>query len=410
MDMKVKAYSMLALSLVIGALLPVLLVVTKGVDLYEFFFFAYAIATVASLSVLAARGRLGKLIEMIKDKKKLAIMCLMGVLCFLPIGFGMAYAEQFVSASFANVIFRTSPLLMLLLLPPLLRERLSKYQIAALMLAFAGLYIGVIGGNPSGMQNSNTLIILFLVVMALAYALAVVLIKKYVFDLDIVIAVSSTTMFVVFLLAFLATGFTIHAMTLPQVLVLIYVGTVSTIFSFYMYFYALRVMKVTLVANIFFLSPFITFLFAYLILGEAIEPYYIAIALLTGVGIVIQSFDTVGGRYLERNKQGNIKHMAIFDVTGIFAGSGELGINTAIMNGGRVLAVKLNNEHSTHVSAMAMENTEGLYTDSDESIKEEAKFVKDVLGAGEGEFVVMKAGATEESEKFFEDLYSRIKS
>ncbi len=412
MDIKKKAYVFLVIALISGAIIPILLTVPKSANIYEFFFGVYALSVVTSVAFLAYRGRLGELSRTLKDPRKTGMMCLIGIVTYLPVGFGMAYAEKFVTASLAAVIFRTSPLLMLLLLPTLLREKLSKYQIAALCLAFIGLYVGISGGNLTGVfQNSNVGIVLFLILMAFGYALSVVLIKKYVFDLGIVIAVSSITMFALFALLMAVNGFPLYAMSAPQLAVLAYIGVFFNVFSFYIYFTSLRPIKATIVANVYFLSPFITFLFAALFLGEAIQPYYIAIALLAGAGIFIQRFDKVGGRYLASNREGNMRHMAVFDVTGVFANTGETGINAAIQGGGRVLAVKLGDEHAGHVRSMAgAEDSYGIYTDSHEAISAESKYVKDILGVQGGEFVVMKAGRLEECERFFEDLYGRIKA
>lgn len=412
MELKRKAYLLLVITLVSGALLPILLTVSRSTNIYEFFFGVYAVSAVTSLAFLAYRGKIGELRRVVSDPKKVAIICFTGLVSYLPIQFGIAYAEKFVTASLATAVFRTSPLLMLLLLPPLLRERLSKYQISALMLAFVGLFIGISGGNPAGiLQNSNLGIMLFLVVMALGYSLSIILIKKYVYDIGVVVTLSSITMFALFTVLMFINGFPMAAFTVTQLSVLIYVGAFFNVFSFYMYFASLRPIKATVVANVYFLSPFITFMLAYLFLGEAIQPYYIAIALLAGAGIFMQSFDNVGGRYLASSKESNIKHMAIFDVTGIFADTGEMGINSAIKNGSRILAVKLDNQYTSHVDSISLEpHVSGVYTDSHESISAESKYVKDVLGAKDGEFVVMKAGKLDECEKFFEDLYSRIKS
>ncbi len=411
MDMKGKAYAMLVITLVSGAMLPILLTVSTSANIYEFFFGVYAVSVVTSLAFLAYRGKLGELSKILKDRRKVAIICLTGLVSYLPVQFGIAFSEKFITASLATAIFRTSPLLMLLLLPPLLRERLSKYQIAALVMAFAGLYIGISGGNLTGiLQSSNAGIIIFLILMALGYALSIILIKKYVFDIGVVIAISSITMFALFAVLMAVNGFPLYAMTTPQLSVLAYIGAFFNVFSFYLYFTSLRPIKATVVANVYFFSPFITFLLAYLFLGEAIQPYYIAIALLAGAGILIQSFDKVGGRYLASNKEGNIRHMAIFDVTGIFSNTGEVGINATIKDGGRILAVKLDNQYAGHVNSFTKdEEIARVYTDAYEAIHDESKYVKDVLGAKDGEFVVMKAGRLEECERFFEGLYNKIK-
>ena len=200
MDMKKKAYALLLITLVSGALLPILLTAAKTTNIYDFFFGVYAVSSAVSLAFLAYRKKTGELADILKDYRKIAIVCFTGIVSYLPIEFGIAYAEKFISASLATAIFRMSPLLMLLLLPPMLRERLSRYQIVALVLAFAGIYIGISGGSLLGIfQNSNIGIMVFLVFMALGYALSMILIKKYVFDIGAVIALSSVTMLVLLL-------------------------------------------------------------------------------------------------------------------------------------------------------------------------------------------------------------------
>ncbi len=410
MDMKKKAYALLLITLVSGALLPILLTAAKTTNIYDFFFGVYAVSSAVSLAFLAYRKKTGELADILKDYRKIAIVCFTGIVSYLPIEFGIAYAEKFISASLATAIFRMSPLLMLLLLPPMLRERLSRYQIVALVLAFAGIYIGISGGSLLGIfQNSNIGIMVFLVFMALGYALSMILIKKYVFDIGAVIALSSVTMLVLFAVLALLYGMPFPQFNASHIISMLYIGAFFNVFSFFMYFIALRPVKATVVANIYFFSPFITFLFAAAFLGEAIQPYYIAIALLAGIGIIIQRFDRVGGRYIASSKNGDIRRMAIFDVTGIFAETGEVGIRAAIKDGGRVLAIKLGGEHAKNVAGAYSDNDSyGLYTDSHAAISEESKYVKDVLGVGDGEFVVMKAGRLDECEQFFEGLYKKI--
>ena len=365
MDIKTKSYALLLITLVSGSLLPVLLTVSRGANLYEFFFGVYAVASVTSTAFLVYRKKLGELTRTLRDLRKVAIISVIGIVSYFPIQFGIAFAERFVSAALATAVFRTSPLLMLLLLPPLLREKLSKYQIIALVLAFAGLYIGISGGNlVSVFGGADFAIVSFLIVMALGYALSVVLIKKYMFDIGIIIALSSVVMLAIFAVMMALNGFPHAQMSAEQLVVMTYIGAFFNVFSFYMYFASLRPLKATLVANVYFFSPFITFLVAAVFLGEAIQPYYIVIAILAGVGMIIQGFDRTGGRYLPRSKS-KVGHMKIFDVTGVFAGTGEVGIRSAIEDGGRVLAMRIEGRHSKHVDDMSLEQYyAGIYTDS----------------------------------------------
>lgn len=410
MELKTKAYALLVLTLFSGALIPVLLVFAKGVNLYEFFLMLYGVSVPVSIAFVLYRGRLGELVASVKNPRRLALLCFIGIVTYLPIEFGMAFAEKYVSASLATAVFRLSPLLMLLLLPTLLKERLSRYQIAALSFAFVGLFIGISAGNPLAIfQNSNVGIVIFLIAMAFMYALSVIMIKKYIIDIGVLVAVASATMFVIFLALFVLGGMQIQALNTAQIAVLMYIGIVFNVFSFFLYLTALRPIKATIVSNVYAFSPFITFVLAYIMLGENIQPYYIAIALLAGVGIALQGFDKYGGRYIAINKDSSINHMTIFDVTGIFADTGEVAINSAIRGGGRVLAVKLGAEHAKNLDSIINANEYGgVYTDTHKSVRNESKFVKSVLGARDDDVVVMKSGRLEECERFFANLHSKL--
>jgi len=184
---------------------------------------------------------------------------------------------------------------------------------------------------------------------------------------------------------------------------------VNNIAGFYMYFSSLRMLKTTFVTNLYFLSPFVTFAFAFLLLGETIQPYYIMIAGLVAIGIIIQKFDKVGGTY-RRSKKKKTEDMLIHDVTGIFAETEQTMISEAIENGGRVLAVKLNSKYQQLVNELAGENFfTNVFTDKDDTILSESRFLRETLGASQDEIVVVKAGDADEDENFFDVLSKKAK-
>ncbi len=410
MELKQKAYLMLTLSMFWSALLPVIITLGKGGGINEFYMIVYASAVPASFLAVVMRGKVGELRSTLREWKTVAMMGIIGIVTFFPIEYGITMAEQYVTASLASVIIRLSPLLMLVLLPTVLRERLTKHQIVALGLGFVGLYIGVSGGSLFGVfQNANANVVMFLVVMAFVYAFSIVLMKKYMYDISIVLFISGVVMFLLVSAIGLSEGAVHYGLDPMQIAMAVFVGVFFNVANFSIYFWALRPLKATVTTNIMAFSPFITFAFADLLLGDPIKIYYIAIAALAFIGIAIQSLDRAGGKYIQRNAR-NDAHISMFDVTGVFANTGETGINTAIRNGGRILAVKLNNEHATHLDAMMQERSaNAVYTDSHEAIREESEFVRGVVGAGDGEFVVMKAGKPDECEEFFDDLSGRIK-
>ena len=410
MKIAIKAYVYLVVSLLTGAFLPIVLTLAKGSNIFEFFMLTYLISIPFALILVRFTHSGEKLKRYLTNAKSLAVIAAIGLLTYIPIQFAILYSEQFVSVSLATAVFRTSPLLMLIFLPYVLKERLSKSQILALGLAFLGLYIALTQGTfylPVG--QSDFLIIIFLTLAALAYALGSILPKKYVFNMASSILLFNVFMFLLFAFLFVASGLQTTPVSLSLALVIIYLSIVNNIAGFYMYFTSLRMLKTTLVTNLFFLSPFITFASAFLLLGETIPPYYIAVAALVAIGIILQKFDKVGGTYLRRDRKAK-EELLIHDVTGIFAETANNEISQTIENGGRVLAVKIKSAHKQLVNELAGENlSTNVFADGDEAIRGELSFLRETVGAKEDEMIVVKAGGAGEDENFFDGLFKRIK-
>ena len=300
MSIKSLANTYLLFALVLGALFPVMLKLASGMSIYEYLFLTYLVSVPASLLFVLVSGKREKLASYIRNKKAFALIAFIGLLNYALLNFGMMYAEHFVSASLATVIYRTYPILMFVFLPFVLKERVTKYQGMALSLAFVGLCVAVsmsgVAGGLSG--NINLPIIALILVIAISVALATVLIKKYAYDMESSMFIFSLANFVLFTLLFILNKPQFGGLTATSLIAILYMGVVCNVFVGFMYYGALRMLKTTFVTNIYFLSPFITILFAHLILGEAIMPYYLVVAGLVAVGILIQKLDKKGGSYL----------------------------------------------------------------------------------------------------------------
>ena len=323
----------LILALVLGAVLPVMFrVASQNINIYEYLMLTYAVALPVSFAYLVARKKTNRLIASIKNLKELAFIALLGLLNYGMLEYGLTYAEKFISVSLATVIYRSFPLLMLIFLPIMLRERISKYQIAALMLGFAGLYIALTGGSFSVFSNANIAIMALVVLIALASAFVTVAIKKYSFDMEIGIFIFNLATFAFFTALFFAAGAPFQPVNTSALSAILYVGIVYNVFVGLMYYGAIRMIKTTFVTNIYFLSPFLTFVFSWLILGEQIYLYYIAIAVLVSAGLLIQKFDTKGGTYAAR-KSGETAGRTFHDVTSAFVNTEAPLIYNAIKSG-----------------------------------------------------------------------------
>ncbi|MDE1870172.1 MAG: DMT family transporter [Candidatus Micrarchaeota archaeon] len=406
MKIKTKAQIYLVISLLTGSLMPIMLAFGKSVNIFEFFMLAYLFSIPFAYLLVRQTNRVAELREYLNDKKRLALVVLIGFLSYIPIGFSVLYSEHFITASLATAIFRTSPLLMLIFLPTILKERLSRNQIIALLLAFVGLYIAITGGNLWIFSNPNLGIILFMALSALGYALSSVLGKKYVFNMESGILIFNTSLFLLFAGLFVLTGASFSAISIGELLAILFISIANNIVGFYTFFSAFRVLKTTLVTNVYFLAPFMSFIFADLFLGEPIQPYYLAIAGLVVAGLLIQRVDKLGGTYHQSSKQATI-----FDVTSAFVNSEEARISHIIKNGGKVLAVKVDARHRASVDSKVSAHAAkaNLFTDLHDAIKtEERAFINEIMGVEATEMFLLSAGDPSQSEESLNQIVSEL--
>lgn len=413
MRIKHVANTYLVLALVLGALVPVMLkIAVQSINIYEYLMLTFLVSLPVSFSFLVLRGKAGRLLDSMRNAKEFAFIAFLGLLNYGMLEYGLAYAEKFISPSLATVVYRVFPLLMLIFLPIMLKERVSKLQVIALLLGFAGLYIAITGGNITALGGANSMIIGFVTLIALSSAFVSVAIKKYSFDMEIAIFVFNIATSIFFTALFFAVKAPIQPLNANALMAILYVGAVYNVFVGLMYYGALRMIKTTLVTNVYFLSPFITFLFSWAILGERIYIYYIAIAILVSVGLIIQKFDKKGGTYLSKNSP---KHSTIHDVTSAFVNTNAPSIYNIIKSGGRILAIKMDMESKKTASAVKRRmNSEMddilIYFNSEKKLinREQDLFIREVMGVKDNELVLMSAGDPNTGEKALSTIASQI--
>ena len=320
----------------------------------------------------------------------------------------MVYAEHFISATFATVIYRMQPLLMLMFIPFLLRERITKTQVAALLLGFVGIYIALSGGNLFAFSGANTSIVLVLLAVTIIGAMASVFLKRYMTNMESTMFMFNSVSLVFATALFLYSGARLPTFNLNSIMALLYMGIPTSVFVTYFYFRAFRTLKTTFVTNFYLLSPFITAIFAAVFLNETIQSYYLAIAVLVAAGIIIQRFDKKGGTYLAK-KSGKLRDFAIFDVSGAFANTGDVVISSALRSGDRVMAVKLPTRHRKTVEKRVSESGyKNVFTNEHTSISNEVGFIKDIMRASPKDMILIKVGSFDEGEAFFGDMSDLI--
>ncbi len=390
------ALAYLAFALLLGSLMPIMLKVFSGTSLYECLFLSSAVALPVSFLLIAAKGKAGRLASSLANPKELAFMALLGILNYGILELGLTYAERFLSASLATVLYRTFPLLVMPLAVLILRERATKYQLVALLLGFIGVYIAATGGTLVSLAGANLPIMAIVVAIALSSALCAVLIKKYSFDMDIAIFIFNASVFLLFGAAFALSGARFVPLGTYAVAAILYVGAVYNVLVGVMYYGALRKMKTSIFTNAYFLSPFLTFVFSWLLLGERIRAYYLAIAMLVSVGILIQMFDRRGSAYV--SKSGNT---SFHDVTSAFVNTDSQKIYDIIKSGGRVLAVPVEEYRcESLISSAGGSCSTFIYSSADRehTTKDQEEFIREITGMDKGSAALMSAGPPDAGE------------
>lgn len=404
-----KGYIFLVASLLAGAMLPVALKFATNVNMVGFLALSYLIAIPFASLLVVMTKRQERFKSYVRDRKKLALIVLIGLLFYVPSGFILLYAEHFISASFATAVYRTWPLLMLPMVPYFLKERLSRYQALALVLGLLGIYIALTNGTFMFSGGNQYLQVVALVAVgAFSYGLASLLIKKYLVEIESAVLIFNIALFLLFGSIFIATGAQL-TLGFYDVIALVYLAVCVNVIGFYGYFYALRALKTTFATNAYLLSPFLTFLFAYLLLGESIQLIYITIALLVTVGLVIQKLDSIGGSYAKNASSDS--DLFIFDLTPAFVKEESIEIVRAIENGGKVLGIKLDRIHEAKVRRIAAtHHSPRVYVGLGSFKREVSDFISETMEKAEDEVVVVCAGAAEESEELLNYINGEVNS
>lgn len=407
MRLKKLANLYLVLGVTIAALWPVMLGFAVEMNPAEFVFLSYMVAIPPSLVFVATSGNLSSFKDLFRKKKSLLMLLAVGIFNYGYADFGMIYSQRFISSALASVVFWSYPLLMLPMLPLILRERVTKKQVTALSIAFVGLIIVLAGGTQvysSSTFAATVLGISIVLSCSIATAVSLAVIKKYVVDTRSAILFFNLTSAIVFGLVFAVQGVGFSTLNAREITAILYVGVVYNVLFAFMYYLSLKMLKTTLVTNSYLIVPFISFIFALLLLGEKILLSYVILACFVTAGLLIQRFDKKGGSYIAERRVA-LKNLPIFEVTGVFANTNDKGIADAIRKGGSVLAAKLNRNNSNAIQEVVEKKKwQNVFTDESVAISKEIDFLKDILNAGKADFVLVKVGNTEENEVFFSQV------
>ena len=189
-------------------------------------------------------------------------------------------AYDLLPAQQAQTINYTWGIVLPLLAVPILKQKLNKNDVLGLVIAYIGVVVISSGGDFSGFSQTSLKGIFFALSSTLIWALYWVLNTKN--NKDPVCGLLLNFSFgLFFIVAYYVLFAEVNPISTKGYLAGIYVGIFEMSLTFYLWLMALRLSDSTAkISTLIFLSPFLSLVFIYFIVGEAIK-------LATIVGLVI---------------------------------------------------------------------------------------------------------------------------
>jgi len=260
-------------------------------DNYQVLFYVMLSSLIAVFILSALMGKI-KIIKKYK-RKDYVIFFLLGVAGTFMYSFLFYLGLNYSSAQEAFVVNYTWPIWVIILAAIFLKEKITFKKIIAIILSFVGVLVIVSQGNLS-INHQNLFGNMIMLLGAFFYGLFSVLGKKYKYE-------TTTSMTFYFLagtiLSFIAM-LIFSEFTLPtsiEFLGFIWLGGVATGVAYLFWFLALKHGDTGIMANLVFLTPFVSLVFIAIFLKEKILPSSLIGLVLIISGVLIQS--------IYRNKQ-----------------------------------------------------------------------------------------------------------
>lgn len=279
----------LSATLLWGSSAAVIKLLLKNLNSIQILLYVSGIATINLLLI----ALLQKKIPIIKNYTKkdyfrFAYMGFIGVFIYYLF---LYLALSYLKAQEAFIINYLWPMMIVIFAVPILKEKLTTKKIVAVILSFIGVIIIATKGNLNLLQFAKPLGVILAIIAAMSYGLFSVLGKKQNYDKTTSMLFYYLFTFIYTLIAVILFGF-IPQITLIQLAGLLWMGIFTSGGAFLLWFLALKYGDTAKIANIAFLTPFLSLVYIYFLLHETILVSSIVGLLFIFMGIFIQSYKT----------------------------------------------------------------------------------------------------------------------
>ena len=217
-------------------------------------------ALIIGLYLLITKQR----IQIKEVKKDLALIAISGML----MGFNWIFlfeAYKYTTVSVSTLAYYFAPIIVMIVCPLLLKEKLTKKQIICFILSTIGLVL-IIGISDLSLNSRHTIGVLLGLSAALFYA-AVIIINKYIKSISGIhrtLIQFLAAIIVLFPYVLITSGITINNLEINGWICLLIVGIVHTGITYCAYFSSLKNLKGQTVALLSYIDPFVAVLISFL--------------------------------------------------------------------------------------------------------------------------------------------------
>ena len=387
----------------------------SGIGAVPFLLYANAIGVAVMLAIIHWQGKWGDIAALFRDRRMLLITLGIAVLVSVISESFLLVGTLWSNANVGSIIYRTYPIMIVALSPLLMRQKVTAWQLAAVLFAAASMYVIMSNGTLLSINYAQLPAMALLFGSAIIVTLTTILIRKY----NINGTIFATMAAAVAVLFFLPVSVVMHiglptGMPLSTALAVVFTGAIDFGVGGALFYYSYKIFNTSVTGMALLSVPFLTVVLSFLLIGVQFQPYYILAAALLGIGMLMQARNPfTAPEYAKSKAHKHAHHMQIFDVTSAFIDTKIEHIYRAIRTDGRVLAVKINREmHGNIVTRLESEAKKEfrtlvcMHTDRDYVSAEQSAFISDIMGLDENEACVLFAGGMAQAEADISDVFN----
>ena len=402
MRIKIYGYIMLISAVLIISAVPVLFRLANNMNPLMLVLLVSLIGAVFGSALVLVKGKQEDMRLLLKKKSLLYPTLAVGFLVFTVITIAFGIATHYISAALTAVVYRTWPLMMVAIAPFLLREKITKWDGAALLIGFSGLAFILIGDSSLSLPLAALPFVGIVLIAALADAVGSSLQKRYTVEIYSSIVMYNLVALSLFTLMAVSTNqFSLSGISATDWVGILLLGIFQNVLLAFFFVNSMRILNTAFAVNVYLICPFMTMVLGYIFLGEPILPAYLVVAATVFIGILVQKFAPRRSNYISKSRNRTFAPVpALYDITSAFVNTRNKKLYNVLKGSGRVLAFNkgpvdpetyrelMDSENESEDGCMLLSNK----THSKEFSSEELEYIKELMNHEDSDMIFVGAG------------------